>query len=232
MQGTANLVASVAGPALDLVLPRACAGCRAPGRPLCPACRTDLAGPPAPAWPSPRPAGLPTPWAGAPYDGSARRAIVAYKERGRWELARPLGEALARAVVAASAPGARLWVAPVPSRRGAVRRRGHDPPVALARSAVGELRRRGRSARLVNALRHRRRVADQAGLSAGERAANLAGALFVPAAYRDAVGQRSVIVVDDVITTGATVAEAARALRAAEAQVEAAAVVAATRRLR
>lgn len=78
----------------------------------------------------------------------------------------------------------------------------------------------------VQALEHRRRVADQAGLTASDRAANLAGALR---ARFDLRGQR-VIVVDDVITTGATLAEAARALRAAGAEVPAAAVVAATGR--
>jgi predicted amidophosphoribosyltransferase len=78
----------------------------------------------------------------------------------------------------------------------------------------------------VAALEHRRRVADQAGLSAADRAANLSGALQ---ARFDLRGLR-VIVVDDVVTTGATLAEAARALRAAGAEVTAAAVIAATAR--
>jgi predicted amidophosphoribosyltransferase len=69
-------------------------------------------------------------------------------------------------------------------------------------------------------------VADQADLTAADRAANLSGALR---ARFDLRGSR-VIVVDDVITTGATLAEAARALRAAGADVRAAAVVAATAR--
>lgn len=78
----------------------------------------------------------------------------------------------------------------------------------------------------VPALEHRRRVADQAGLTAADRAANLSGALQ---ARYDLRGLR-LIVVDDVITTGATLAEAARALRAAGAEVTAAAVIAATAR--
>ncbi|MGI5232974.1 phosphoribosyltransferase family protein [Actinoallomurus sp. CA-142502] len=78
----------------------------------------------------------------------------------------------------------------------------------------------------VRALRHRRRVADQAGLSAMDRALNLTGAME----SRLDLGGRRVIVVDDVITTGATLAEAARALRAAGADVRASAVIAATQR--
>lgn len=222
----------VLGSVLDLVLPGVCAGCGAPGRPLCSACRSPLARTPSPAWPRPRPPGLPTPWAVTAYDGAVRRAIVAFKERGRWDLAGPLGDTLARAIIAAEPSGTPVWVTPVPSRRGEVCRRGHDPGVTLARSAVAGLRRRGVAARLLAVLRHGRPVADQAGLAAGERAANLAGALVVPARSVPAIRTRRLVIVDDVITTGATLSEAARALRAAGAQIDVAAVIAATSRRR
>jgi predicted amidophosphoribosyltransferase len=75
-------------------------------------------------------------------------------------------------------------------------------------------------------LTHRRHVADQAGLTATARAANLSGALH---SRLDLRGHR-VVLVDDVITTGATLTEAARALRAAGAEVQACAVIAATER--
>ena len=71
-----------------------------------------------------------------------------------------------------------------------------------------------------------RRVADQSGLDAAGRSANLAGALR---ASSDLSGV-PVVVVDDVVTTGATLVEAARALRDAGALVRGAAVVAATQR--
>jgi ComF family protein len=216
------------GGLLDLVLPQSCAGCGgAPGL-LCAACRAALSSVPRPAMPSPAPPGLPVPWAATRYEGPVRAMIIAYKESGRTGLARPLGAALARCVLAAADPP--VLVVPVPSARAAVRRRGHDPAHRLAAAAVAALRAGGVPARRVAALTHTRRVADQAGLATAGRAANLAGALRV--ARPDEVTGRRVIVVDDVVTTGATLAEAARALRAAGAEVPAAAVVAATRRRR
>ncbi|HEU5156234.1 MAG TPA: phosphoribosyltransferase family protein [Streptosporangiaceae bacterium] len=212
---------------LDLLLPERCAGCGGARRLLCDRCRVPFAATARPAVPSPRPAGLPEPWAVARYEGVVRAAIVAHKESGRTGLARPLGAALARAVLAAGGGGPPL-VVPVPSARAAVRRRGHDPTLRVTAAAVGALRSRGVAALCVAALAHTRRVADQAGLARAGRAANLAGALRV-ARPGEVAGLR-VIVVDDVITTGSTLAEAARALRAAGAEVSAAALIAATPR--
>jgi predicted amidophosphoribosyltransferase len=228
---------------LELVVAGGCAGCgidaHADGRPLllCRACRDGLAGPAAAAWPTPAPPGLPTPWAVADYAAGTRAAILAHKEEGRLALARPLGDALARAVTAALAPsadaGGRLpavALVPVPSRRSAVRARGHDSTLRLTRRAAATVRREGAAAEVVPVVRVVRRLVDQAGLDARERAANLDGALSVPDRMAGLVRGRQVLVVDDVITTGASLAEAARALRVAGAVVIGAAVVAATRR--
>jgi predicted amidophosphoribosyltransferase len=161
--------------------------------------------------------------------------IVAHKESGRVGLAGPLGTGLARSVLAACAGGAGrgrgaapVCLVPVPSARAATRRRGHDPTRRVTAAAVAGLRRCGVPAQRRSVLVQARRVADQSGLTAAERVENLVGALEVarPAAVR---GER-IILVDDVITTGATLTEAARALRAAGAEVVAAAVIAATRR--
>ncbi|WP_439900805.1 ComF family protein [Streptomyces somaliensis] len=82
----------------------------------------------------------------------------------------------------------------------------------MASAAAGELRRTGVAARVAPVLRQGRAVADQAGLDARERRENLAGALeVVPGGIRLLRGVR-VVLVDDVMTTGASLAEAARAL--------------------
>ncbi|MFD0528513.1 ComF family protein [Kitasatospora arboriphila] len=171
----------------------------------------------------PGPKGLPPLYAAAPYAGPVRHLLIAHKERGALRLARPLGAALAAAVRSAAeagapgAPGALLLV-PVPSARRAVRARGHDPMLRLARAAARELSRSGRPALAAAALRHVRPVADQAGLSAAERHRNLHGALAVPPRRAALLSGRRLVLVDDLVTTGASLAEAARALRAAAAR--------------
>ncbi|WP_138907048.1 ComF family protein [Streptomyces chryseus] len=202
-----------------LVLPAACGGCGSPRTVLCEECGRALYGAGARrVRPCPEPPGLPVVHAVAPYEDAVRAVLLGHKERGALGLAGARGGALAVAVRAAAArapagPGPLLLV-PVPSARGAVRARGHDPGLRIARCAAGELRRAGVPARVLAVLRQRRPVSDQAGLSARERAANLAGALEVsPGGARLLAGGRAVLV-DDLMTTGASLAEAARALSA------------------
>lgn len=207
---------------LDLVLPRDCAGCRLPGRTLCGGCAAAMASP-FRHRPEPCPAGLPPLVAAGSYDGAVRAALLAHKERGRLGLAGPLGAALAGAVRELGPPVGALLV-PVPSAPAAVRERGQDHARRLAAAAA----RRLPATRSRPLLRPARAVADQSGLSSAQRAANLSGALRAGRCL-DGV---AVVVVDDVVTTGATLAEAARALRAAGAVVVGAAVVGATARHR
>jgi predicted amidophosphoribosyltransferase len=207
----------------DLVLPTDCAGCGAPRTVLCPRCRAALYGrAPRRVRPVPEPAGLPVVHAVAPYAEEVRALLLAHKERGALALVGALGAALAGAVRAglggtgAGAAAARfgpVLLVPVPSARWAVRARGHDPVRRMALAAAGELRRTGTPARVAAVLRQRRPVADQAGLDARRRLANLAGALEVTAGGGRLLGEGRVVLVDDLITTGASLAEAARAVR-------------------
>ena len=198
----------------DLVLPRTCAGCGVPGVVLCRRCAALLARP-RPAMPRRFPDGFPPTAAAGAYSGPVRPAVIAFKERGRAELARPLGTALALAVaavvVAAEGPRRPVVLVPVPSSRAAVRARGRDHVRELSTRAVAELRAAGVPAAQARLLRRHGRVNDSAGLSAGQRRANLAGT-FVRAA--DPPPGVLLVLVDDVVTSGATLTEAAAALAA------------------
>jgi predicted amidophosphoribosyltransferase len=167
----------------------------------------------------------------AAYDGPVREAVVAHKEHGVRALAGPLGSALARSAEAAVgiARHGPVLLVPAPSRAAALRARGDDPTRRLARAAGGRLRARV-DLWVAPVLRMAPGTRDQAGLGAQERAANLAGAVRVAGRFTSYVRGVDVVLVDDVVTTGATLAESARALREAGALVVGAAVVAATPR--
>jgi predicted amidophosphoribosyltransferase len=210
---------------LDLVLPRDCSGCGLPGLTLCGTC-VDLIGGPAKGLvrPSPCPDGLPPVSAALPYEGQAQRLLLAHKERGQLQLTRPLCEALAIAAHVHALPPSFL-LCPIPSSPAAVRARGHDHAMRLASGTARRLRAGGVNARSRRLLTPARALADQSGLTAQERAANLAGALVA----RGLPGP-PVLLVDDVMTTGATLVEGARSLAAGGHQVVGAVVLAATTR--
>lgn len=216
----------------DLVLGGACAACEEPGPALCAGCRHGLRPRPFEAWPSPTPEGLVLPMAAAEYAGDVRALVVAHKEHHRLALARPLGELLAAAVLGvldATGAGGPVHLVPVPSHPAVVRARRHDPLLRSTRCAAARLRRGGLEATVVRRLRVARRPGDQAGLDAGARAANVHDTLRARSAPVRSEGG-SWVVVDDVVTTGATLREAQRALEESGLVVTGAATVAATRR--
>ncbi|WP_405872169.1 ComF family protein [Streptomyces sp. NBC_00005] len=211
----------------DLVLPAECGGCGRLRTVLCPECRAALSGAvPSRVRPVPEPPGLPVVHAAARYADEVRAVLLAHKERGALALMAPLGTALAGAVRAgletsgtAAMGGDRpVLLVPVPSARAAVRARGHDPARRIALAAAGELRRAGTAARVLAVLRQRRAVADQSGLNSRQRQDNLAGALALAPGGDRLLRGGSVVLVDDLMTTGASLTEAARAVRAATAR--------------
>jgi len=207
-----------------LIWPVSCPGCGRPDVAICADCRGSVAGPgfstPMVGWPLGWGA-----WAACGYRGPAARLLIAWKERGRHDLSRPLGVGLGAAVRAcrrARADPYREWLlVPIPSTRAANRHRGRDLMADLSRQAALACGRSwtGPPPRSVNVLRHARGVRDQGELGAAARRANLRGALTVRSAVGTSLVGRDCVVVDDIVTTGTTAAEAARALTAAGARV-------------
>ncbi|MDC7121130.1 ComF family protein [Cellulomonas fimi] len=221
-----------------LVLPVACAGCGTLDVAWCTTCRSRLGGLP---WRCEERAGRldaldgrpPVPvWTLGDNVGPVRDAIVAWKDGGRLDLSRALVGAVARAAqhVAPGVPRSRagpLLVVAVPSTAAARRRRGRWLVDDLARGAVRGLRSAGVDARRAPVLR-RRGGRDQAGLGARARARNLVGQVRVARAAGRALAGRDVLLVDDVLTTGASVAASSAAVRAAGGVVVACLTLAST----
>ena len=231
---------------LEMALPTTCGGCGVPGATWCDACAEEAGHATYPGGarqvsPVPCLRGFPPTWAASPYDAAARKALVAYKDGDRRDLvavlapmlSHAMGEALEgdphlRAVLASG--NGPVFVIPVPSSPAAVRRRGDAPLDLLARAAVREVGLPSRDLIVSPALRLRRRVADQSGLNHRQRASNVECAMQVRTRWGRSLGGVTCLLVDDVLTTGATLVEAARALRVGGAGHIAAATVAATQR--
>lgn len=179
---------------LALLLASVCPGCERAGTLLCDRCRGLLVADPVELR---TPGGLPV-HAALTYEAVVARSIRRVKEEGATMLARPLGDALGAVLRARVQAGCLL--APVPTSRAAYRRRGYRVPELLIRRA---------GFRSERVLLLTRRTRDQRDLDRDARARNVAGSMRAARARR--MGQE-VVIVDDVVTTGATLDEAARAL--------------------
>jgi predicted amidophosphoribosyltransferase len=184
-----------------LVCVRGCVGCGAPGGDICPACTARLE----PSASGRTPAGIDrvvVPWA---YQGAGRSLVLRLKLGATRSAAYPLVVAMRRAAVRAGGlSGMVTWV---PGKPADTRRRGFDHAELLAAGVASGL---GLSCR---GLLDRRRIPlDQAALSASDRRANLADAFRAP------FSPPEVVLVDDLMTTGATAEACAQALRAGGAE--------------
>jgi predicted amidophosphoribosyltransferase len=216
--GLLEVVRRAALDALAVVAPVDCAGCGAGDAVLCPACIAATARRPVVAV-LPAEGGELVVRSALRYEGVVRSSILAVKEEGRTDAARLLGPALRAAVDAALAaitPPGPVELVTGPTSRRAYRRRGYDPVVVLLRGAG--------YTHPARVLEHARRSGVQKALDRAARAHNREGSLRA----RHPLPGRRFLLVDDVLTTGATLTEAARALRAGGAEVSGAAVLAFT----
>jgi ComF family protein len=201
---------------LDAALPARCPGCAAEGPPICAACapaldaRLELPAGIAIGLPSDVPAPLlQLEWC-APFSGVVRTALHELKYSGEQRLAVPLGEAIARRWRRVGAGGDVL--VPVPVHAGRRRRRGYDQAELLAQSAAAAL-----NLPCAPILERARATIAQFDLDRSARSLNVAGAFRLRAdpagrsACRPLAG-RWIILVDDVVTTGASLAACAVSL--------------------
>ncbi|MBK0417703.1 ComF family protein [Leucobacter sp. CSA1] len=218
-----------------LVWPTCCVACGAPDRDCCAACLAEVRAPvDLLRRELPGPSHGPVAWAAGPYEGPVRSMLVALKHGGRTGFARDLGRRLGAPIAAAlelASGGPPPVVVTVPSRPGRVRERGFRHVEVLVDAALRGLRaeRPGSRVRRMRALRTLRGRSSQVGLTADERRRN-AELVAVRSRLAAALRGREVVLVDDVITTGATVAAARRALERAGARVLAVAALCEVRR--
>ncbi|MEU4444130.1 phosphoribosyltransferase [Actinosynnema sp. NPDC050801] len=184
---------------INLLFPPRCPGCGAWGARACARCLA-LFGPPV------RVPGVGPPvFALAAYGGAARELVLAFKERGRRELAAVFGALVAAAVPRLPGVGPDPWLVPAPSRASAARARGGSHVLGVARAS-------GFSA--APALAFARGVRDSAALDAASRHANLAGRVrLVPECLPPP--KTPVVLLDDVVTTGSTARACVSVLKAA-----------------
>lgn len=194
-----------------VVLPTECSGCGEPDRAVCDACRLALLPFVRPVTRSFRNAVADdtiTVWSALEYAGVARHVIGAYKDGGRTDAAAALAGPLFAAIMAAidhageageASCGEVIRLATIPSSRRAMRSRGYSPVGFLLRQC---------GLRAERALRQRGEAVDQVGLDQASRNINKQDSLV---ATRPLDGCRF-LVVDDILTTGATLFEARRAI--------------------
>ena len=194
-------------PLLDLVYPKRCPGCHLPSASICESCKSfwqkqtisitlrknqvsDL-----------------LVVSVAQYRDEVRAVLLAYKEDGEREAGKVLTEALLQARRGISNHSVCAFV-PIPSNPKSVRRRGRDFMLDLCNQVAIQS-----GDKVLSIIKVNRDVQDQSKLSEKERSQNLVGAFDCAPKNLKLLAKFPIILVDDLLTTGATLREAQRALR-------------------
>ncbi|MBB5805880.1 putative amidophosphoribosyltransferase [Saccharothrix ecbatanensis] len=182
---------------INLLFPPRCPGCGTWGVRLCARClalfglpiRVPGVGPPV--------------YALAAYAGAARELVLAFKERGRRELAAVFGALIAAALPRLPGVGSDPWLVPAPSRASAARARGGSHVLRMARASGFSV---------APALAFTKGVRDSVKLDAASRQANLAGRVRLVPGGLPPPGA-GLVLLDDVVTTGSTAAACVSVLK-------------------
>jgi len=187
------------GSLIDLLFPSRCAICDRSGKNLCEACRNLILVEPKEFLV----AGIPV-FTVTNYSNETSKLLVALKDKGQSALVIELAQLLRPVIENLPFSETASYIVPAPSRPENFSKRGFHPTLLLAQALAPQ----NQALQVLNCLRFSRSVMDQVGLSARQRLDNL----HMSMSLNQPVAGRVCYILDDVVTTGATVSEAKRVL--------------------
>jgi ComF family protein len=187
------------GSLIDLLFPSRCAICDRSGKNLCEACRNLILVEPKEFLV----AGIPV-FTVTNYSNETSKLLVALKDKGQSALVIELAQLLRPVIENLPFSETASYIVPAPSRPENFSKRGFHPTLILAQALAPQ----NQALQVLNCLRFSRSVMDQVGLSARQRLDNL----HMSMSLNQPVAGRVCYILDDVVTTGATVSEAKRVL--------------------
>ena len=196
----------------SLIYPAQCIGCRRSETILCAECNRNWLLEPSLIQRNPFPI-----YAVAPYDKVVSRIVLIAKEEANTFAQELLARAIVKSLTTISGlTNQEFALVPIPSRKSSIRRRGEKFLIPILKKAVTELNSESDNRfSIADILNLHRKVKEQSGLNAKERLANMNKAhhVVLPPAVERELRDKALIIIDDVVTTGSTMASAFSALK-------------------